>query len=74
MIMKDQIAIGDKVHYISPNGKIENGIVKDLDCDPLTVRVVYYCNLEWDNYMNYTSQLTYLANLHLGWNTNAVNM
>jgi hypothetical protein len=31
------------------------------------IRVVYHCGGEWDNFMNYTSQLTNINQLKLGW-------
>jgi hypothetical protein len=31
------------------------------------IRVVYNCAGEWDNFMNYTSQLTPIDKLKMGW-------
>jgi len=31
------------------------------------VRVVFNCAGEWDNFMNYTSQLTPIERLEMGW-------
>jgi hypothetical protein len=67
-----QLQVGDKVHYIPFEGcdesQYENGVVKEiLDHCPIAVRVVYHCAEEWDNYMNYTSQLTPIGKLRLGW-------
>jgi hypothetical protein len=67
-----QFKVGDKVHYIPFEGcdesQYENGVVKEiLDHCPIAVRVVYHCAEEWDNYMNYTSQLTPIGKLRLGW-------
>jgi len=68
------LKVGDKVcyhpsHY--PEDKWENGIVKDLpEHSETAVRVVYYCNDDWDNYYNYTSALTNIRDLSIGWRTN----
>lgn len=65
--------VGDKVHYIGFEGAIpENGIIKEIpiacDGDPvIAVRVVYYCNDDWDKYQNYTSALTRVKQLYKGW-------
>lgn len=66
------LKVGDKVHYVPFIGcnesKYENGIVKEiLDHTPTLVRVVYHCAEEWDNYRNYTSQLTPITQLRMGW-------
>jgi len=46
----------------------ENGMVKEVpDHTNTSVRVVYNCAGDWDNFMNYTSALTHLSNLRLGW-------
>ena len=62
------INIGDKVHY-QPDyygNKFENGIVKEIVSENY-IRVVYNCGGDWDNYMNYTSALTYIKELKIGW-------
>lgn len=61
--------IGDKVHYIGHEGaKPENGMVKEIPDNTNTeVRVVYHCAGEWDNFMDYTSQLTPINKLKMGW-------
>jgi hypothetical protein len=33
----------------------------------IEVRVVFHCAGEWDNFMDYTSQLTPISNLEIGW-------
>lgn len=68
---------GDKVYYqpfYYHNDEWENGIVKEIpdQSDPYsyvygTVRVVYNCNDDWDNYENYTGALTNGRDLNLGW-------
>ena len=61
--------IGDKVTYIQPfSGKKEIGIVKaHVEFSNDYVRVVYNCAEDWDNYENYTSQLTDVNHLVKGW-------
>jgi hypothetical protein len=66
-----KLKIGDKVYY-QPNyygkEKWENGIIKEIPDFTLTsVRVVYNCNGDWNNYKNYTSALTNINDLKLGW-------
>ena len=59
------LKVGDKVCYI-PKG--ENGIVKEIpEHTTEAVRVVYHCAGNWDDYQNYTSALTNLDDLELGW-------
>ena len=60
---------GDKVHYIGHKGAApENGIVLSVHQKLLGyAHVVYHCADEWDNYENYTAQLTDLDHLHEGW-------
>jgi hypothetical protein len=67
MITIDEIKEGDKVHYTSPYGNKQNGIVKTIDED--RVFVVYNCDKQWDDYLNYTAALTHLDHLSLGWTT-----
>jgi len=67
-----KLKIGDRVHYIPYKGcakdQYENGMVKEIPEHTKTVvRVVYHCAGEWDNFMNYTSALTNLSDLGLGW-------
>jgi len=71
MIDISKIKIGDKVCYQPSHfseTEWENGMVKEIpghtnNC----IRVVYSCAGEWDNFKNYTSQLTGLEHLTLGW-------
>ena len=67
--MNNLFQIGDKVTYTYPfNGKKEKGIVKQLcEFSVNYVRVVYHCAQDWDNYENYTSQLTDVTHLSKGW-------
>ena len=48
--------------------KWENGLVKEIpDWSTDSVRVVYNCCGNWNNYKNYTSALTNVSDLYLGW-------
>lgn len=69
MIDIAQVKVGDKVHYIGFDGsEPENGIVKEVPQDQLnSVRVVYACAGDWNNYKNYTSVLTSVRELHKEW-------
>ena len=69
MIDISTLKVGDRVNYIGHEGATpENGMVKEIPNHTNTeVRVVYYCAGEWDNFMNYTSQLTPINKLELGW-------
>ncbi len=65
-----KLRIGDKVHYQPPyygEDKWENGMVKEVPDFPNHVRVVYNCAGDWDNFKNYTSALTNIIDLKLGW-------
>jgi len=72
MINSATIKIGEKVHYqpehLKNEGKFENGIVKEVPEHTTTsIRVVYNCAGDWRNYKNYTSALTKVSDLYLGW-------
>jgi len=65
-----KLRIGGKVHYQPPyygEDKWENGMVKEVPDFPNHVRVVYNCAGDWDNFKNYTSALTNINDLKLGW-------
>jgi hypothetical protein len=70
--MKLVLNVGDKVnyqpsHYIEEN-KFENGIVKEIpEHTNNSVRVVYNCAGDWENYTEFTSCLTNVRDLNLGW-------
>ena len=65
------LKIGDKVCYQShPYSKSgwENGMIKEIpNHTNKAIRVVYNCAGNWDNFKNYTSALTNLTDLRLGW-------
>ena len=73
--MKINIAtlkIGDKVCYqpdhYKTEDKYENGMVKEIpDHTNKSLRIVYNCAGEWSNFKNYTSALTDINDLTLGW-------
>jgi hypothetical protein len=67
------LKVGDKVHYqpehYNPD-QYEVGMIKSIPEEVTgSVRVVYHCAGDWDNFMMYTSALTNLRDLHLGWPT-----
>jgi len=67
-----KIRVGDKVYhqpsYHLKDDKWENGIVKEVPEGAITaIRVVFHCAGEWKNFKNYTSQLTEIKDLFLGW-------
>lgn len=69
---QNELKIGDKVHYqpehYKEQDKFENGIVKGIPTHTdEAVRVVYNCNNDWNNYKDYTSALTNLRDLNIGW-------
>jgi hypothetical protein len=69
MIDIAKIKVGDKVHFIGFEGsQPENGMVKEVMTDNLkAIRVVYNCAGNWENFKDYTSALTEVKYLHLGW-------
>lgn len=66
-----KLKIGQKVCYQPAHyeeDEWENGMVKEIpDHTNNSVRVVYNCAGEWDKFMDYTSALTNLSDLKLGW-------
>lgn len=66
-----KLRVGDKVRYQPDhyaNDQWENGIIKEIRESHLDgVWVVYNCAGQWHNYANYTSALTNLRDLKLGW-------
>lgn len=71
MINIADLKVGDKVHYQPEHygdSKWENGMVKEVpEWSTDSVRVVYNCAGDWKNFTNYTSALTNLRDLKLGW-------
>lgn len=72
------LKIGGKVHYQPDHyseDDWENGMIKEIP-DGATddssichdsIRVVYNCNGEWGKFKDYTSALTNIRDLKLGW-------
>lgn len=72
MVRMMDLKVGDKVHYqpsyYLAEDKWQNGIVKEIpEFTISSVRVVFHCDGDWDNYDDYTSQLTDVKDLNMGW-------
>jgi len=71
MVDISKIRVGDKVHYkpdYYSDDEWKNGLVKEIpDFTVTSIRVVYNCAGDWENYKNYTSALTNVRDLYLGW-------
>jgi ABC-type sugar transport system substrate-binding protein len=71
MIDIAKLKVGDKVYYQPSHyeeTQWENGMIKEIpDHTPDSVRVVYHCAGDWNNFKNYTSALTNIRDLKLGW-------
>lgn len=71
MIDQAKLKIGDKVRYQPDHyshDQWENGMIKEIpEHTTQAVRVVYNCAGDWGNFQNYTSALTNLSDLKLGW-------
>ena len=70
MIDISKLNIGDKVCYQPPHyqNEFENGMIKAIPYDAKeSVRVVYNCGGNWKDFKNYTSALTNVRDLKLGW-------
>jgi len=66
-----ELKIGQKVCYQPGHfskTEYENGMVKEIPNHTNTsVRVVYNCAGNWDKFKDYTSALTNIIDLSLGW-------
>jgi len=66
-----KLKIGDKVCYQPSHyreDEWENGLVKEIpNFTNKSIRVVYNCGGDWDNFMDYTSALTNLRDLKPDW-------
>lgn len=73
MINITELKEGQKVYYQPDhydNNEWENGLIKEIpEWSTDSVRVVYNCAGNWNDYRNYTSALTNVRDLHLGWKT-----
>ncbi len=68
----DVLYVGQRVTYVPLNtfgmiGKPEKGVIKALCNDSEHVFVVFHCNEDWDDYMNYTGARVANINLLNGW-------
>ena len=72
MIDISRLKVGQRVCYQPSHyedDEFENGLIKEIPTHTNeAVRVVYNCGGDWKNYQNYTSALTNLRDLKLGWN------
>lgn len=59
---KTELNPGDRVTFLMTN---ENGIVKSIADDG--VFVVFNCDNDWDNYMDYTASFCLIGTLKKGW-------
>jgi len=76
MIDISKLKIGDKVCYqpahYKEKSKWANGMIKEIpDHTNTAIRVVYNCASDWNNFMDYTSELTNIEDLTLGWKHDA---
>lgn len=66
-----KVKIGERVCYQPEHyerDRWENGLVKEIPTHTLeSIRVVYNCAGNWKDFKNYTSALTNLRDLTLGW-------
>lgn len=67
----NKLRVGDKVCYQPSHyeeDEWENGMIKEIPSHTNeAVRVVYNCAGNWDRFMEYTSALTNLRDLKMGW-------
>ena len=65
------LKVGDSVRYQPEHygeDQWENGVVKEIPKHTTeSVRVVYNCGGEWHKYQEYTSAMTFLTDLKVGW-------
>jgi hypothetical protein len=71
MLKPEEVAVGVKVRYepsYYSESEADNGMIKEVPPHSNdSVRVVYHCNGNWHKLENYTSALTNLRDLKLGW-------
>lgn len=71
MLDQSKLKIGQKVSYQPDHyqsNEYENGMIKEIpEHTTESVRVVYNCNGDWSCFKEYTSALTNLRDLNLGW-------
>ena len=62
---REDIRVGQDVHYAPEHGKKENGRVKSIT--PQAVFIVYNCGGDWEHYKEYTAANTNPRDLRPGW-------
>ncbi len=67
---REDIYIGQYVHYAPSHGSRENGRVKSVT--EHGVFVVYKCGGNWDHYQDYTGANTPIEDLRPGWTEKTV--
>ncbi|PHR96668.1 MAG: hypothetical protein COA78_28430 [Blastopirellula sp.] len=71
MIDQGTLRIGQKVCYQPEHyrdDQWENGMIKEIpEHTTEAIRVVYNCAGNWKNFKDYTSALTQLSDLKIGW-------
>jgi hypothetical protein len=72
MINKKSIKIGQHVTYVDLTkdpviSKYQHGVVKSIPEEGNHIFVVYNCDKDWNNYMDYTAEWTGLWKLKKGW-------
>jgi hypothetical protein len=68
---KEDIQVGQNVHYAPEHGLKENGVVKSIT--EHAVFVVYNCGGEWHRYKEFTGCSTNPIDLRPGWVADARN-
>jgi hypothetical protein len=68
---KEDIRVGQSVHYAPEHALKENGVVKSITDHG--VFVVYNCNGEWHRYQEFTGANTNPRDLRPGWVPDARN-
>ena len=68
---KEDLSVGQQVHYCPDHGPKENGIVKSIT--DTAVFVVYNCGGNWDRYQDYTAANTNPRDLRPEWVNDARN-
>jgi len=71
---ENEFKIGDKVTYKNNFCPVEHGIVKETVNSDGDIKVVYKCNNDWKNWMNYTGELTSKRHLTKGWNRKTIKL
>lgn len=71
-MFKEDISVGQEVHYAPSHGQKENGVVKSIT--EHGVFVVYNCGGHWNNYRDYTAACTDPIDLRPGWVPDARNV